>query len=138
VPSPVLDQDAVIACADLVGRTGARGFQCGYLTEEGAGDWYAYAAYRGARVTVEGYPGPSEACDGLARRLLEGGRCACGKLVALSDSGAVAFASAAMADGSEWTAGQAAAAGQCRWTRMGKRWVSACGRGREEAGTDGG
>jgi len=104
--SAMLDEDAVIACADLVGRTGARGFEIGYLTDERAADWYAFARYRGARITVENQPGPVEAADALSRRLLGGGRCMCGKAVALADT-----------------------PGACRWTRLGKRWVGACGRG---------
>jgi len=41
-----LDEDALIAAADLVGRTGATGFEIGYLHDdvpaEKAG-WYAHA-----------------------------------------------------------------------------------------------
>lgn len=125
-----IDQDAVIATADLVGRAGAREFECGYLhddvpTEEAG--WYATATYQGAKIMVDDHPGPVEACEALARRILEGGKCAhCGGLVALSGSGAVAFAEAQMADGSTWTAEEAVAAGQCRWRRIGDRWVRGC------------
>jgi hypothetical protein len=125
-----LDEDAVVAAADLIGRTGARGFEIGYLHDDvpvAEQGWYAHAQFRGTRITVEG-AGPVEAAEGLARRLLTGGRCRCGGLVALSDSGAVAFGGR-MADGSDWPLEEAAAAGQCRWTRMGNRWVSACGAG---------
>ena len=125
-----LDEDALIAAADLIGRTGARGFEIGYLHDDvpvAEQGWYAFAQFQGARVTVEG-AGPVEAAEGLARKLLTGGRCRCGKLVALSDDGAVAFGGR-MTDGSTWTLDEAAAAGQCRWTRMGNRWVSACGAG---------
>src|SRR6202035_2515601 len=42
-PPGVGDEDAVKACADLVGRTGAKSFECGYLRDnvpaEQAG-WY--------------------------------------------------------------------------------------------------
>ncbi len=125
-----LDQDAVVAAVDLVGRAGARNFEVGYLhddvlTEEAG--WYAHAQYRGARITEEDHRGPVEACEALARRLLTGAKCQhCGGLVALSDSGAVAYDDVTMADGSKWTADEAAAAGQCRWRRMGDRWVRGC------------
>jgi len=40
--------------------------------------------YRGARIIVDHYPGPVEATEALARRLLEGGTCAgCGHPVVL-------------------------------------------------------
>lgn len=44
----------------------------------------------------------------------------------LSDTGAIAYRDAHLIDGSEWTADQAAAAGQCRSTRMGRRWEMGC------------
>lgn len=123
-----VDQDAVVAAADLVGRTGATGFEIGYLHDdvpnEEAG-WYASAQYRGARI-IEESSGPTEAAEALARRLLTGARCKCGKLVALSDSGAVAYDDVTMADGTKWTVDKARAAGQCRWRRMGARWQQGC------------
>jgi hypothetical protein len=130
----VLDEDALIAAADLVGRTGAQGFEIGFLHDDvpaAEAGWYCHAQYRGARVIAEG-AGPVEAAEALARRLLEGGRCRCGRLVALSDDGAVAFGGR-MTDGSTWPLEQAAAAGQCRWSRYGRRWVSACGAGSSPA-----
>jgi hypothetical protein len=125
-----IDQDAVIAAVDLVGRAGAKQFEVGYLhddvpTEEAG--WYATATYRGAKIMEQDHPGPVEACEALARRLLTGAKCTgCGGLVALSDGGAVAAKSATMIDGSTWTAEEARAAGQCRWRRMGDRWVRGC------------
>jgi hypothetical protein len=122
-----LDEDAVIAGADLVGRTGATHFQVGYLNDEPPHNWYAQARYKGARISEDNHRGPVEAVEALARRLLTGAKCInCGKLITLSGSGAFAYESPVMADGSSWTAEEAAAAGQCRWTRMGKRWESAC------------
>lgn len=122
------DEDAIKACADLVGRTGATGFELGFLHDDVPIDqagWYAHAQYEGARVTSSDHPGPVEAADALARRLLNGARCRCGRLVALSDLGATAY-DAHMADGSFWTTQQAAAAGQCRWRRLGPRWARGC------------
>jgi hypothetical protein len=123
-----LDEDALFAAADLVGRTGGVEFEVGYLDEEPGSPWYAHVKFRGGRVTAEG-AGPVEAAEALARRLLEGGRCRCGKLVALSDDGAMIYAEQTMTDGSTWGPEQAVAAGQCRWTRMGRVWVSACSAG---------
>lgn len=125
------DQEALVAAVDLVGRTGARGFEVGYLRDDVPSllaDWWASAHYRGVKVIEEHHRGPVEAAEALARRLLTGAKCACGKLVALDADGAFAFFTASMADGSTWTAEQAAAAGQCGWWREGDRWVSACGR----------
>lgn len=127
-PRPL--DDAAIAAVDLVGRSGATDFTWGYLHDdvpsEEAG-WYAHAQYRGARITVEDQPGPVEAMEALARKVLTGGKCTgCGRLVALSDAGAVAYERSHLVDGSEWTIEQARAAGQCRWRRVGKRWEMGC------------
>ena len=89
--------------------------------------WYAQARYQGARISADDQPGPAEAADALSRRILTGAKCKhCGRLVALSGAGATVFPSATLADGTRWTAEEAAAAGQCRWTRHGPRWVSGC------------
>jgi hypothetical protein len=126
-PAAELDEDAVIAAADLAGRTGARAFEVGYLSDDPPHQWYAHARYQGARISTEDHPGPVEAVEALARKLLTGAKCThCGGLVALSGSGAFAFRQPVMADGTSWTAEQARAAGQCRWTRKGRRWEAAC------------
>jgi hypothetical protein len=123
------DDDAIIACADLVGRTGAREFQIGYVHDDvpvHEAGWFAHATYQGARITEDDHRGPVEAADALCRRLLTGARCThCNGLVALSDSGAVAYGGR-MADGTVFTHEQAKAARQCRWRRMGPKWVRGC------------
>lgn len=115
-----LDEDALFAAADLVGRTGAKSFEIGYLHDDvpaAEAGWYAHAQYKGARITEEG-AGPVEAAEALARRLLAGGKCTrCGGLIALSGHGAFAYPSATLTDGTSWTAEDAKAAAQCRWTR---------------------
>lgn len=148
-----LDDDALIAAADLVGRTGAKSFEIGYLHEdvppEQAG-WYAHAQYQGTRITEGDRKGPVEAAEALARRLLDGGKCTrCGGVVALSGAGAMIYPPATLADGTKWTEAAAKAAGQCRWTRIGRRWVAGCqqeadrnrdsnrGRGHQRTGKDG-
>lgn len=126
-----MDDDALAAAVDLIGRTGAQGFEIGYLHDDvpiEAAGWYAHAQYRGARITEENHRGPIEAAEALARQLLTGAMCNhCKKLVALSDDGAVAF-NGTLLDGTRWTAEQARAAGQCRWRRVGPRWVRGCER----------
>jgi hypothetical protein len=130
--SAPFDEDALIACVELVGRTGATKFEIGYLNDEDdpcfakhGAQWWAHAEYRGQRIISEDHPGPVEAADGLARKLLTGAKCKCGALVSLSDDGAV-FTSGRMVDGSTWTAEEAEAAGQCRWSRHGRHWRRGC------------
>lgn len=122
-------QEIVFACVDLVGRAGGRQLQIGYLhddvpVEQAA--WFAHVQYNGARIFVENQPGPAEAADALARNLLHGARCRCGRLVALSQDGAIAYRDTAMADGSRWTVNEARTAGQCLWKRTGPRWEPSC------------
>lgn len=124
----MIDEDAVIAAADLIGRTGATGFEIGYLHEDVPADqagWYATAQFRGARITADERRSPGEAAEALAVKILTGGKCKCGKLVALSGSGATAYGGT-MADGTRWTYAEAARAGQCRWRRYGNRWQQGC------------
>ncbi|MCL2582942.1 MAG: hypothetical protein FWE35_10840 [Streptosporangiales bacterium] len=127
------DQHArMLAAVDLVGRTGAREFEIGFLHEDvpvSEAAWWASALYRGARVIVEDHSHPADAAEGLAVRLLTGARCRCGKLVALQPGGAFAFYKARLIDGSEFTAEDAQRAGQCRWTRIASRWVPGCAGG---------
>lgn len=101
-----LDQDEVDAAADLVGRTGAKSLEVGYLWDdvpaEEAG-WYAQVQYQGARIVVEDKTGPVEALMALARRLLDGAMCAhCEKEVSLRDGVG------------------------CRWRREGNKWKRGC------------
>lgn len=104
--SYAFDQDAAVAATDLIARTGATETQFGYLHEgvpfEKAG-WYAYAQYKGTRVIVEDQPGPIEAIEALARKLLQGGLCThCSQIITLADGPG------------------------CRYRRMGNRWVRGC------------
>lgn len=124
------NDDAVIACVDLVGRSGATEFECGYLHENvpvAEAGWYATAVYRGAKIIAADKASPAEACDALAERLLSGAQCQhCHGLVALSDAGAFAYRSAVLATGERWDAEVAARAPQCRWTRTAGRWERGC------------
>ncbi|MGW5259652.1 hypothetical protein ACWEQG_01675 [Microbispora sp. NPDC004025] len=122
--------DAGYAAIELVGRTGASNLEIGYLHDgvplEEAG-WYAHAQYRGARITAEDHTSPAAALEALARRLLTGGKCThCGGLVALTDRGALAYATSTLVDGTPWNVEQAREAGQCRWRRIGRTWKRGC------------
>ena len=123
------DEDRLVAAVRLCGRAGAKQFQLGYLHDDvpmAEAGWYAHVQYRGARIIAEDCASPADAADELARRILTGARCKCGKLVALSAGGAFAFHRVVMSDGTTWTAEEAARAGQCRWRRIGPRWVMGC------------
>jgi len=128
-PPGVSDGDAVKACADLVGRTGATSFECGYLHENvpvAEAGWYAAAMFKGGRITAEDKASPEQACDALAARLLSGAQCQhCGKLVTMNPAGAVAR-DATLVDGRKWSAAEQAEAGLCYWTRTGARWERGC------------
>jgi hypothetical protein len=131
-----LDQDAVVAAADLVDRTGARSLEIGWDCPHGPDmpddhncgrqTWYAKAQYKHAKIAAEHHPGPVEAAEALARRLLTGAKCRCGGLVSLVDEGAFVYPAARLMDGTRWSKQQLAEAGQCRWTRRGQRWEPGC------------
>jgi hypothetical protein len=122
--------DAATAAIDLIGRTGARQLEIGYLHDtprsEDA-DWWAAAKYRGARVNVEHHTGPSPALEALAVRLLTGAQCThCRGLITLTGDGAWFYPGATRPDGSVLTLGEVAAQPQCHWTRSGTRWNAGC------------
>lgn len=128
---PDIDEEAFQAAADLVGRTGARSLEFGYLHDDvpmHEADWWASVQYNGAKVIAEHHRDPIAALEALCQRLLTGGQCQrCGGLVSLSDDGAVAYPGAARPDGTVWTEAEIRAAGHCRWRREGKRWEPGCG-----------
>lgn len=100
-----MNEDAVIACADLAGRAGAQGFEIGHVRDDvpvAEAGWYAVAVYRGARLMADEHPSPSLAATALAERLLRDAACRCGRRVVLS--------------------GRAG----CRWRLMGPRWEPSC------------
>ncbi len=101
-----VNDDILAACAHLVDRAGANGFEIGYVHEdvpvEQAG-WYAHAQYRGARITSADHTSPTNAALGLAERILTGGTCRCGHPVTIRDDKP-----------------------GCRWRLMGDRWQPGC------------
>jgi hypothetical protein len=134
-----MDDEALSAGVMLVGNTGARSFECGYLhddvpTEEAA--WYATAAYNGVKIIAENHPGPVAAVEALAEKLLTGARCQwCQGLVSLRDDGATAYPGSGMADGSTMpeSVEEITALGLCRWRRHGPRWEPGCLHGESTA-----
>lgn len=128
--------DPMLAAVDLVGRSGARDFEVGYLHDDvpiADADWWASAHYAGTKIIEEHHVGPVEAANALAVRLLTGAKCTrCGGLVTLSDDGAFAWTEATLIDGTPWTAADALVAaathGQCRWRRVGPKWIMGCER----------
>lgn len=109
---PGLDDEGkarMFAAIDIVARSGGKSFEVGYLDEDVPAHlarWYAHAQYKGARISADEHPGPVEAAEALAWRLLEGGQCtSCRRLIGL--------------EGHE-------GGGPCRWHRVGDCWVPGC------------
>lgn len=100
-----LNGDIVIACADLVVRSGATDFDIGYLNDdEHDPGWWAQATYRGAKIIKDGHGTPEAAALALATRLLSGATCRCTRPVTLADG----------------------VKGACRWQLVGKTWQPGC------------
>lgn len=105
-----LDYPAFHAAVDLVGRTGASDVEFGFLhdnvpTEEAG--WWATAHFhaKGAKVTVEDFPGPVQAMEALAKQLIDGGKCThCARPISLDPDSS-----------------------SCTWARMGDKWMPQCG-----------
>lgn len=125
-----MDEDALVASVDVIGRTGARDLEFGHTGDDHSAladvTWWAVCSYQGTRLMVEDHPNPVAALEALATRVLTGGMCThCRGLIALSDDGAIAF-DGHLLDGSPMTRERAEAMPQCRWHREGKRWVRGC------------
>lgn len=106
------DQDAVDAALNLFHRAGAKEVEFGYTDPEKlkpgeAVTWYAWMAlHDGEKIMVSDKPGPVEALETLARRIINGARCTyCLHVMSLSGK---------------------PRAGICRWTRQGDQWVRGC------------
>lgn len=130
---PVLDEDAMIAAFDVVGRSGAKDCEFGYLHEDvpiEEAAWWAKAQYQGARLIEEGHRGPVEALEALARKVLTGGMCThCRGLISLGDGGAMVYPGSVRGDGSTWTPEEIERVRrmpQCRYRRVGPKWVRGC------------
>jgi hypothetical protein len=103
-----IDEDEVMAALDLADRCGATDVDLGFLHDDKPAHlagWWASVSFRGAKVMVENQAGPAEAAAALARRLLDGAQCRCGKAVCLSG------------DHDDLC---------CRWRRVGPKWEPGC------------
>ncbi len=100
------ERDALLAGVDVIGRSGAKDFEFGFLDDNPANPrWWAKAQYGGARLGVEGYRSPTAAIESLVRRVLTGGLCThCGRYVKVGGAGGKA----------------------CRWYRDGRTWRRGC------------
>ncbi|MFI2663703.1 hypothetical protein [Micromonospora carbonacea] len=102
-----MNDDLLIACADLAGRAGAASFEIGHTGDDDTPvdqvRWYAVATYRDARLIADDHPSPTVAALALAERLLDGARCRCTAMVTLSDDRP-----------------------GCRWRLVGARWEPGC------------
>ena len=126
LPLSAEEREAILATADLAERAGATAFQIGYNDHHVPATWFARAEYGPkTRIVQSGHPDPAAAATALARRILTGGKCRCGGLVALSIDGAWAPGdSATMMDGSDPAALRSAP--QCLWILEGGRWTPGC------------
>lgn len=69
------DNDMVLACADLVRRTGASAFQIRYSDDEQPVVWMAVAEYPGQKREVAAGFTPVKAMFRLLEALVDGGQC---------------------------------------------------------------
>lgn len=68
------------AAVDLIGRTGAQGFQFRYSDDEQPIVWFAVALYGDDRAEVDAALDPLRAVLRLAERIVDGGKCThCGR-----------------------------------------------------------
>jgi hypothetical protein len=108
---PPFDGDLLTAHIDVLGRMGCSGFEIGYVHDdvpvEQAG-WYAHVNYQGMRQIEADHPGPLQAAEALARRLLDKGGCKCAARITLDPT-------------------DADVPDRCYWQIVnGRRWESSC------------
>jgi len=115
----VINMDACVALADLVPRCGGKQLEIGYQDETKKSSdarWYAEAYFRGARVWCDEQESPQKACDGLAVKMLLGGKCdACHRKVSVR-----------VEDGLMTTDRNGKGRYDCTWYRDGDAWVQGC------------
>jgi hypothetical protein len=104
------DQDALLAAIDLFSRCGITNVDVGFRHENVAiteADWYCAATFAGARIVADHHKGAVEACEALARQLLNGSGCIhCRRVLSLSAPRELEQV--------------------CCWRRQGERWVPGC------------
>lgn len=100
------DTERLIAAVEMIGRTGATGYEVGFDDDTTPTTWWAQAFYRGARKAVDGHPGPVAATEDLLRRLVSGGQCVhCRRATTL---------------------GATALPGRCAYVRRGATYLRSC------------
>ena len=108
----VLNMDACVAVADLVARTGGKQLEIGYQDQTVSSKdarWYASAYFKGMRLFCDEQESPQAAADGLALKLLIGGKCtACHRTVRVA--------------GTNYPPRRY----DCAWFRAGDAWVQGC------------
>jgi hypothetical protein len=113
---PVEHTDAILACAELVGRAGGDEFKVGYEDETKRVEdarWFAQASFQGKLVRVEEQPSGALACEFLARQLLDGGLCThCRRVVRIRPQGYIED----VYKGPK----------PCAWHRVGPTWKRGC------------
>lgn len=129
---PPHDDERLTAALMLVGHTGAKQLEFGYLHDDVPiedADWWAKALYQGQRITVEHHSDPVAAVEALAARLLMSAKCTwCDGLITLAEDGVFVWPGAQMLDGSTLPTDEdeLRAMGSCRWRREGPRWEPGC------------
>lgn len=82
-------QRRITDAVEMVGRTGARSFQLGYLVDDpppGVANWYAEAEYRTGTLVTDSCMTPWEAAEALADATRAGARCRwCGRPISWGD-----------------------------------------------------
>lgn len=80
------EQDLLMACIDMVKRTGAETVQVRYSDDEKPIVWLAVAGYQGDRYEVAAGAAPEQAMFRLLERLVDGGMCQhCKKPTGITD-----------------------------------------------------
>lgn len=97
--------DMILATARLADRSGASGFNVGYLNDDPDADnveWYAECTFQGAKIVMGGRHLPEEACLALSVRLLRGATCKCLRPISIDEQPG------------------------CRWRLIGDQWTPGC------------
>lgn len=125
-----LDTMAVLAVAELIGRTGAREYELGTT---GSTHWYASCKVMGQRVEAVADT-PDAAAGALARKVVHGGKCVTCQRVITFDEAGIHAVDKTLPDGTTWTAQQQADVGCCFWHRRGLHYVKSCQQGSPSTG----
>lgn len=70
-----LDIQRTVALFGLLGHTGVKDVEIGYMNEEKPYDWWAKGNWDGHRVYSEGHLGADDALDEIAKQVIHNGMC---------------------------------------------------------------